>query len=66
MTSCAENSKQRAMRILIQKPYYTRCICEACKKEFVSRIQKVETAEWEVRTKFERHSCEQQFYKDRV
>jgi hypothetical protein len=54
-----------ALLIVLKKPFHTRGKCSACKKEFISRIRDEQSAEWEVRTKFDRHDCDQQYFKDR-
>ena len=48
---------KRNLLIKKRKPALTVGACEACNKEFISRIQSPAQADWEIEVLFQRHKC---------
>ncbi len=48
---------KRNLLIKEGKPALTAGACEACNKEFISRIQSPAQTDWEIEVLFQRHKC---------
>ncbi len=47
----------RALRIIRRYPRQTVAVCEACAAKFKSYLPQADHAEWEIRVRFDEHTC---------
>ena len=47
----------RALRIIRRYPRQTIAVCEACAAQFSSYLPQQDQAEWEIKVRFNEHTC---------
>ena len=47
----------RALRIIKRYPRETIAVCDACSEQFKSYLPQQDKAEWEIKVRFDEHTC---------